>query len=196
MRSGCFLNGFLGDLPLGERRRLPRCDGPQAWCRRRVPPTAARRSFFLDFPPRGRKAFSHPSGALQMSRLRRQRLPGPAPAGGPTSCAPKKSAEEGRSRGGSLEEDGGAKLAPLENPPTAHAQPAATIRQLPKHPPRWHTAGNDIIQRKEKGRDAIASRPFSFLFHTPAYAGEVRSPGSGGAAIPGGFPRFCFLVVL
>ena len=26
-------------------------------------------------------------------------LPGPAPAGGPTSCAPKKSAEEGRSRG-------------------------------------------------------------------------------------------------
>ena len=33
------------------------------------------------------------------SRLRRRRLPGPAPAGGPTSCAPKKSAEEGRSRG-------------------------------------------------------------------------------------------------
>ena len=34
-----------------------------------------------------------------MSRLRRRGLPGPAPAGGPTSCAPKKSAEEGRSRG-------------------------------------------------------------------------------------------------
>ena len=36
-----------------------------------------------------------------MCRLRRRRLPGPAPAGGPTSCAPKKSAEEGRSRGAS-----------------------------------------------------------------------------------------------
>ena len=43
--------------------------------------------------------FSRPFGALQMCRLRRRRLPGPAPAGGPTSCAPKKSAEEGRSRG-------------------------------------------------------------------------------------------------
>ena len=36
----------------------------------------------------------------KMCRLRRHRSPGPAPAGGPTSCAPKKSAEEGRSRGG------------------------------------------------------------------------------------------------
>ena len=43
--------------------------------------------------------FSRPFGALQMCRFRRRRLPGPAPAGGPTSCAPKKSAEEGRSRG-------------------------------------------------------------------------------------------------
>ena len=48
---------------------------------------------------RAERLFTRPSGALQMCRLRQRRLPGPAPAGGPTSCAPKKSAEEGRSRG-------------------------------------------------------------------------------------------------
>ena len=37
-------------------------------------------------------------------------------------------------KGGSLEEGGGAKLAPLENPPTAHVQPAASRRLVPLHP--------------------------------------------------------------
>ena len=83
---------------------------------------------------RAERLFTRPSGALQMCRLRQRRLPGPAPAGGPTSCAPKKSAEEGRSRGGSLEEDGGAKLAPLENPPAARVQPAAGRRLVPLRP--------------------------------------------------------------
>ena len=51
------------------------------------------------FRPGDGRLFSRPFGALQMCRLWRQESPGPAPAGGPTSCAPKKSAEEGRSRG-------------------------------------------------------------------------------------------------
>ena len=138
----------------------------------------------------GRRAlkggFKRPARATPGARYARRPLKGPRRPFG-TRFEPPTAESFVRKRG--------AKLAPLENPPTAHAQPTATIRQLPKHPPRWHTAGNDIIQRKEKGRGAIASRPFSFLFHTPAYAGEVRSPGSGGAAIPGGFPRFCFSVV-
>ena len=51
------------------------------------------------------------------SRLRRRRLPGPAPAGGPTSCAPKKSAEEGRSRGARLKKMGAQSSPPLRIPP-------------------------------------------------------------------------------
>ena len=37
-------------------------------------------------------------------------------------------------KGGSLEEDGGAKLAPLENPPAARVQPAAGRRLVPLRP--------------------------------------------------------------
>ena len=60
--------------------------------------------------------FPHPFGALQMCRLRRRGLPGPAPAGGPTSCAPKKSAEEGRSRGAHLKKMGAQSSPPLRIP--------------------------------------------------------------------------------
>ena len=49
-------------------------------------------------------------------------LPGPAPAGGPTSCAPKKSAEEGRSRG--------LPPVPLRNP----REYLAITRRLPSLP--------------------------------------------------------------
>ena len=66
--------------------------------------------------------FTRPSGALQMCRLRQRRLPGPAPAGGPTSCAPKKSAEEGRSRG--------LPPVPLRNP----REYLASTRRLPSLP--------------------------------------------------------------
>ena len=57
-----------------------------------------------------------------MCRLRRHGLPGPAPAGGPTSCAPKKSAEEGRSRG--------LPPVPLRNP----REYLASTRRLPSLP--------------------------------------------------------------
>ena len=150
---------------------------------------------FLGFSARGPEGFFAPLRGASDEPPSAAKIAGTRPGGRADFLRAQEVGGRRALKGGSLEEDGGAKLAPLENPPTAHAQPPATIRQLPKHPPRWHTAGNDIIQRKEKERGAIASRPFSFLFHTPAYAGEVRSPGSGGAAIPGGFPRFCFSVV-
>ena len=46
------------------------------------------------FRPADGRLFSRPSGALKMCRLRRHRLPGPAPAGGPISCTDKKWGKE------------------------------------------------------------------------------------------------------
>ncbi len=84
----------------------------------RVPP---RRRFEICCAASG-KPFSRPSGALQMCRLWRRGSPGPAPAGGLTSCAPKKSAEEGRSRG--------LPPVPLRNP----REYLAITRRLPSLP--------------------------------------------------------------
>ena len=101
-------------MPPSERPSFHgNCRFPSGKNHERVPPRAEFR--FAALRPAG--LFSRPSGALQMCRLRRRRLPGPAPAGGPTSCAPKKSAEEGRSRGAHLKKVGAQSSPPLRIPP-------------------------------------------------------------------------------
>ena len=107
-----------------------------------------------------------------MSRLRRRRLPGPAPAGGPTSCAPKKSAEEGRSRG--------LPPVPLRNPreylaSTRRLQPLPTgtpaegsiqVAGAPHDRSRMarqgRTAENNARSGRSRALRACAAKPRSF----------------------------------
>ena len=78
------------------------------------------------------------------SRLRRRRLPGPAPAGGPTSCAPKKSAEEGRSRG--------LPPVPLRNP----REHLARTRRLPPLPTGTPAEGSIQVAGAPNDRSRMA----------------------------------------
>ena len=92
--------------------------------------------------------FSRPSGALQRCRLWRQESPGPAPAGGPTSCAPKKSAEEGRSRG--------LPPVPLRNP----REYLAITRGLPSLPTGTQAVGTiQVAGAPNDGNNGAASLP-------------------------------------
>ena len=79
-----------------------------------------------------------------MCRLRRRRLPGPAPAGGPTSCTPKKSAEEGRSRG----------LPPV--PLRIPREYLAITRRLPSLPTGTPAEGSIQVAGAPNGRSRMA----------------------------------------
>ena len=84
----------------------------------------------------------------KMCRLRRHRSPGPAPAGGPTSCAPKKSAEEGRSRG--------LPPVPLRNP----REYLAMTRRLPSLPTGTPAVGTtQVADAPNDGNNGAASLP-------------------------------------
>ena len=128
--------------------------------------SAARR--FWVFRPADGRPFSRPSGAFQMCRLRRRRLPGPAPAGGPTSCAPKKSAEEGRSRG--------LPPVPLRNP----REYLAITRRLPPLPTGTPAEGSIQVAGAPNGRSRMArithggkQRPFRAFARAARVRGEA-----------------------
>ena len=75
-------------------------------------------------------------------------LPGPAPAGGPTSCAPKKSAEEGRSRG--------LPPVPLRNP----REYLASTRRLPSLPTGTLAEGSiQVADAPNDGNNGATSLP-------------------------------------
>ena len=83
-----------------------------------------------------------------MCRLRRHGLPGPAPAGGPTSCTPKKSAEEGRSRG--------LPPVPLRNP----REYLAMTRRLPSLPTGTPAVGTtQVADAPNDGNNGAANLP-------------------------------------
>ena len=127
------------------------------------------------------------------SRLRRRRLPGPAPAGGPTSCAPKKSAEEGRSRG--------LPPVPLRNPreylaitrrlpplPTGTpAEGSIQVAGAPNDRSRMarqnHTAENNARSGRSRALRACAAKPRSF----PPPRGRC-APRKSGRASPEALP--------
>ena len=76
--------------------------------------------------------------------FRRRGLPGPAPAGGPTSCTPKKSAEEGRSRG--------LPPVPLRNP----REYLAITRRLPPLPTGTPAEGSIQVADAPNDRSRMA----------------------------------------
>ena len=155
----------------------------------RVPP---RRRFEICCAASG-KPFSRPSGALQMCRLWRRGSPGPAPAGGLTSCAPKKSAEEGRSRG--------LPPVPLRNPreylartrklpPLPTGTPAEGSIQVAGAPNdrsrktrRGRTAENNARSGRSRALRACAAKPRGF----PPPRGR-RAPRKSGRASPSALP--------
>ncbi len=137
--------------------------------------------------------FTRPAGALQMCRLRQRRLPGPAPAGGPTSCAPKKSAEEGRSRGlppvtlrtpreylASTR-----RLPPL--PTGTRAESSIQVADAPNNAHRMARRGpaaeNNARSGRSRARRACAAKPRSF----PPPRGRC-TPRKSGRASPKALP--------
>ena len=103
-----------------------------------------------------------------MCRLRRRRLPGPAPAGGPTSCAPKKSAEEGRSRG--------LPPVPLRNP----REYLAITRRLPSLPTGTPAEGSIQVAGAPNNRSRMArqthggkQRPFRAFARSARVRGKA-----------------------
>ncbi len=138
---------------------------------------------------RAERLFTRPSGALQMCRLRQRRLPGPAPAGGPTSCAPKKSAEEGRSRG--------LPPVPLRNPreylaitrrlpPLPTGTPAEGSIQVADAP----NGGNEMCgELAGQGPQLTCAQPSAHVQPAACSRPVPPAPAKRAAALSGG--RFC-----
>ena len=116
-------------------------------------------------------------------------LPGPAPAGGPTSCAPKKSAEEGRSRGAHLKKMGAQSSPPLRiPPPLASSQPRVegwcrcVQQRLSEGSPK-PAAENNARSGCSRALRACAAKPRSF----PPPRGRC-APRKSGRASPEALP--------
>ena len=95
----------------------------------RVPPRAG-----FGFPPCGRTAFFAPLRGAPNVPPSAAEIAGSRPGRRADFLRAQEVGGRRALKGGSLEEDGGAKLAPLENPPTAHVQPTAYRRLMQSHP--------------------------------------------------------------